>query len=219
MGWANKLVGWTNNTGAEVNSLGSLYVVDVSPTGGNYVVAAKTGTIAAAAAAGAAVFVMRFDPAAGVKSVWVDSIKIRWTTVVAFTVPVTQTRSIVITRGVGAAASGGTALPTATKKDSNYATSEFDASLGGDMRIASTGALTVTGITFETVNLAEITLAQVGAAGAFYEGIYEFSTRNHAIELHAGELIAIRVGASAMDAAGTWSLGVEAAWRESTTEA
>lgn len=219
MGWANKLIGWTNNTGAEVNADGSLYVVDVSPTGTNYTVAAKTGTIAAAAAAGASVFAMRYDPSAGTKAVWIDSIRLRWTTIAAFTTPVTQTRSIVVTRGTGAAASGGTAIATATKKDSNYAVSEFDSAVGGDMRIASTGALTVTGITFETTNIAEITLAQVGAAGAFYESVYEFSVRSHPIELHAGELIAVRVGASAMDAGGTWSLGVEVAWRESTSEA
>lgn len=219
MGWANKLIGWTNNTGAEVNSDGSLYTVDVSPSGTNYTIAAKTGTIAAAAAAGATVFAMRFDPAAGSKSVWVDSIRLRWTTIAAFTTPVTQTRSIVITRGSGAAASGGTAITTVAKKDSNYAVSEFDTAVGGDVRIASTGALTVTGITFEAVNIAEVTLVQVGAAGSFYETVYEFSVRNHPLEIHAGELIAIRVGPSAMDAGGTWSLGVEVAWRESTAEA
>ena len=218
MGWANKLIGWTSNTGAEVNSDGSLYTVDVSPTGSNYTVASKTGTISAAAAAGAAVFAMRLDPGS-TKKAWVDSIKLRWTTIVAFTTPITQTRSLVITRGSGAATSGGTSIATATKKDSTYGISEFDVASGGDIRIASTGALTVTGITWETVNLAELTLVHVGAAGAYYEAVYEFSVRNHEIELNPGEVLGIRVGPSAMDAAGTWSLGVEVAWRESTTEA
>ena len=219
MGWANKLVGWTNNTGAEVNGDGSLYTVDVSPTGSNYVVASKTGVIAAAAAAGATVFAMRFDPSAGTKSVWIDSIRLRWTTIVAFTVPVTQTRSLVLTRGSGAAASGGTAIPVTNRKDSNYPVSEFDSAVGGDIRIASTGALTVTGITFETINLFEVPLIHMGAAGAFYETVYEFGVRSHPIELHAGELIALRVGSSAMDAAGTWSLSVDVSWRESISEA
>lgn len=218
MGWANKLIGWTSNTGAEVNSEGSLYTVDVSPTGSNYTVASKTGTIAAAAAGGAAVFAMRLDPGS-TKKAWVDSIKLRWTTIVAFTTPITQTRSLVITRGSGAATSGGTSIATATKKDSTYGISEFDVASGGDIRIASTGALTVTGITWETVNLAELTLVHVGTAGAYYEAVYEFSVRNHEIELNPGEVLGIRVGPSAMDAAGTWSLGVEVAWRESTTEA
>ena len=218
MGWANKLLGWTDNVGAEVNSEGALYTVNIDPSGTHYTVANKTGTIAAAAAAGAAVYAMRFDPGAGSKKAWIDSITLRWTTITAFTTAVTAGRSIVITRGTGAAASGGTAIASAAKKDSTYSASEFDSSLGGDMRIASTGALTVTGITFETVNLAEVTLTQVGAAGAFYESVYEISVRNHPIEMVAGELIAVRVGSNNMDAAGTWQLGVEVNWRESTTE-
>lgn len=218
MGWANKLVGWTNNTGVEVNSEGSLYTVDVSPSGSNYVIATKTGTIGAAAAAGATVFAMRLDPGSP-KKAWVESIRLRWTTVVAFTTPITATRSLVLTRGSGAATSGGTSLPVATKKDSLYSASEFDLALGGDIRIASTGALTVTGITWESVNLGELTLVQAGAAGAFYEAVYEFSVRNHEIEMNPGEVLGIRVGPSAMDAAGTWVLGVEVNWRESATEA
>lgn len=218
MGWANKLIGWTSNTGAEVNGDGSLYTVDVSPTGSNYVVATKTGVIAAAAAAGAAVYAMRLDPGS-TKKAWIDSIRLRWTTTVAFTTPITATRSIVLTRGSGAATSGGTSIATATKKDSTYAISEFDVASGGDIRVATTGALTVTGITFETVNLAEVPLVHVGAAGAFYEVVYEFSVRNHEVELNPGEVLAVRVGSSAMDAAGTWMLGVEVNWRESATEA
>jgi len=218
MGWANKLIGWTSNTGVEVNGEGSLYTVDVSPTGSNYAVAAKTGTIAAAAAAGAALFAMRLDPGYAGKA-WIESMRIRWTTIVAFTTPVTATRSLVITRGSGAATSGGTSIPTATKKDSTYVISEFDVASGGDIRIATTGALTVTGVTWETVNLGEATLIQVGAAGGFYEAVYEFSVKNHEIELNPGQVLGVRVGPSAMDAAGTWVLGVEVNWRESTTEA
>lgn len=218
MGWANKLIGWASGVGAEVNSDGSLYTVDVSPTGTNYTVATKTGTIAAAAAAGAAVYAMRLDPGS-TKKAWIDSIRLRWTTVVAFTTPVTAGRSIVVTRGSGAASSGGTSIATATKKDSTYGASEFDVALGGDIRIASTGALTVTGITWESVNIGEVTLSHVGAAGNFYEVVYELSVRNHPIELQAGEVLGVRVGSAAMDAAGTWQLGVEVAWRESTSEA
>lgn len=218
MGWANKLIGWTSGNGVEVSTENALRVVDTGPSGEHFTLSAKTGTIAAAAAAGATVFAMRLNPGYAGKC-YIDSIKLRWTTIVAFTTAVTQTRSIVITRGVGAATSGGTSLSVATKKDAAYSASNIDVALGGDARIATTGALTVTGITFETTNFGEITLAHVGAAGAYYEHIYEFSLRNHSIELNAGELLAIRVGASAMDAAGTWSLGVEVAFRQSTSEA
>jgi hypothetical protein len=218
MGWANKLIGWTDSTGVEVNSAGSLYTVDVNPTGNNYAVATKTGTIAAAAAAGAAVFAMRLDPGYAGKA-WIESIRLRWTTIVAFTTPITATRSLVVTRGSGNAASGGTAIAINTKKDTSDSASQFDTAEGGDTRISTTGALTVTGITWETTNLGEMTLIQAGAAGSFYEAVYEFSVRNHEIELNPGQLVGIRVGASAMDAAGTWVLGVEVNWRESLTEA
>lgn len=217
MGWANKLIGWTDNTGVEVNPEGALYTVNVDASGSHYAVAAKSGVIAAGAAANATVFAMRFDPAA-TNEVWIDSIRIRWTTIAAFTAAVTATRSIAIVRGNGAAASGGTAIAAAAKKDTAYPASEFDSALGGDMRIANTGALTVAGITFETTNLIEIPLIQVGAIGAFYEGVYEFSVRNHPIEMHAGEVLAIRVGPTAMDGGGTWVLGVEVNWREATSE-
>jgi hypothetical protein len=218
MGWANKLIGWTSNNGAEVNSKGSVHMVKVAPTGANYSVAAKTGTIAAAAAAGAAVFAMRLDPSYSGKA-WIDSIRIRWTTIVAFTVPISQTRSLVITRGSGAETGGGTLIAANTKKYASYPASQYDTAEGGDVRISTTGALTVTGVVWEATNLAEMTLAQVGTAGAFYEAIYEFSVRNHEIELTAGQVLGIRVGSSAMEAAGTWSLGVEVNWRESLTEA
>lgn len=219
MGWANKLIGWTNNTGAEVNTDGALYTVDVDPAGDNYTVVAKTGTLAAALTAGSAVFAMRLDPGASTKKAWIESIKLRWTTIVAFTTPVTATRSIVITRGSGAATSGGTSIPVATKKDTTYGASEFDVSLGGDIRISTTAALTATGITWESANLGEVPLIHVGAAGGYTEAIYEFSNRNHPIEMNAGEILGVRVGPSNMDAAGTWVLSVEVAWRESTTEA
>lgn len=218
MGWANKIIGWTDNTGTEVNSEGALYTVPLDASGDHYTVTGRTGTMAAAIAANATVFAMRMDPAA-VKNAWIDSIRLRWTTITAFTTPVTATRALSIVRGNGAATSGGTSLPVATKKDTAYSASQFDLALGGDMRISSTGALTVTGITFESVYFADIPLIHVGTAGAYYETVYEYSVRNHPIELHAGELLAVRTGSSAMDAAGTWVLSVEVNWRESTTEA
>jgi hypothetical protein len=217
MSWFMKILGNSSGNVAEVNSENALKVVSVLPSGNHFAVAAKTGTMAAAIAGGGAAFVMRLNPAySGVA--YIDMVRLRWTPIVAFTTPITQTRSLVITRGAGAAASGGTAL-SSTKKDSSYGTSNFDTAAGGSIQIASTAALTVTGITFETNNFSEITLAHVGAAGNYYEANLEFWGTNHPVELRGGELLAVRVGASAMDAAGTWSLGVDVYWRESTTEA
>lgn len=216
-GWAFQLLDPAGSNVQKVNSEGSAYVTSLSPSGNAYAIAAKTGTIAAAAAAGASVFAFRLNPGYSGKA-FIDVVKVRWTTIVAFTTPITQTRSIVLTRGAGAAASGGTSLATAAKKDTGYAVSQTDVATGGDVRIATTGALTVTGITFETSNIGEMTLAHVGSAGNYTEHIYEFGQRAHCVEINPGEVFAIRVGASAMDAAGTWSLGIEVQWRESTTE-
>lgn len=201
---------------AKVSNHGALAVTQVPLGDYAYAVSAKTGTIAAALAANSAVFAMRLDPGSTLNA-YIDSIKIRWTTIAAFTTPITATRSIVVTRGSGAAPSGGTAITTATPKDTAYAASEFDAASGGDMRVSTTGALTVTGITWEPTNLGEITLIQAGAAGAFYETTYEFSATNHPIELNPGQVLGIRVGASAMDAAGTWVLNVEVNWHEGSS--
>lgn len=217
-GWAMQVLDPGGTNLLKVNTEGSGQVAVIPPSGNYYGASAKTGTIAAAATAGSAVFAMRLNPGYGGKA-YVDRIKLRWTTIVAFTTPVTQTRSLVITRGSGAASSGGTSMASATKRDSTYGASQTDVASGGDVRIATTGALTVTGITFESVNHAEITLAHVGSAGNYYEELIDMTNgRGHPIEMNPGEVLAVRVGPSAMDAAGTWSLGVDIAWRESTTE-
>lgn len=216
MSWNFKILDTAGTNVAKVDSNGALLIAE-SPLGaGAYCVAAKTGTIAAAAAANANVFAMRLDPGSSLKA-YIDSVRLRFTTIVAFTTPITQTRSLVIKRGSGAAASGGTAIATVNPKDTTYAASEYDAASGGDVRISTTGALTITGITYETVYFAEMTLTHVGTAGAFYEVIYEFSVRNHPIEINPGQVLAVAVGPSAMDAAGTWSLGVEVHWHEGTS--
>ena len=72
---------------------------------------------------------------------------------------------------------------------------------GGDSRIASTGALTVTGVTYETDPLATISLAHVGAAGAFTEWVWD-ANQHTPIVLQPGQLLALR-NPVAMDAAGT----------------
>ena len=56
-----------------------------------------------------------------------------------------------VVRGSGAAASGGTSIPASLRKRSSAGPPQMDLAEGGDMRIATTGALTVTGITFEAV--------------------------------------------------------------------
>lgn len=140
MSWFFKILDTAGTNVAKVDSNGALITAERPLGAGAYCVAAKTGTIAAAAAANANVFAMRLDPGAGSVKAYIDSVRLRFTTIVAFTTPITQTRSLVIKRGSGAAASGGTAIATVNPKDTTYAASEFDAASGGDVRIASTGA-------------------------------------------------------------------------------
>jgi hypothetical protein len=84
---------------------------------------------------------------------------------------------------------------------------------GGGAQIATTGALTTTGITYDNTEVKRIGLAHVGAAGA--NATYEFFdlSTNSILVLHPGELLAVR-NPVAMDAAGTWILNLSIDWIE-----
>jgi hypothetical protein len=187
--------------------------VAVVPRGIGYGTAATSGTIAAALAANSTVFAMRLDPGS-TRAAFIERVRLEVTTIVAFTVPVTAGRRLALYRGSGAASAGGTAIATATPKHSTVSPSEFNAALGGDIRIATTGALTVTGITFEAERFREMSLTHVGAAGAFRDLVWEFSaSESQPIQLDPGQLIAVR-NPVVMDAAGTWQLAVSVDWYE-----
>lgn len=188
--------------------------VVIAPRGDAFSVSSQTGTIAAALAANSSVFAMRLDPSAAPKRAFIERVRLAFTTIVAFTTSITASRRLALYRGALAAASGGTAIATVAKKHSASADSEFEAAQGGDIRIASTGALTVTGITFETNEFATMPLTHVGNAGNFLEEIFEFATTESApIVLEPGQLLAVR-NPAAMDAAGTWQLSVRVDWHE-----
>lgn len=184
--------------------------VSVRPTGEHYSIAAQSGTIAAALAANSSVFAMRLDPGT-TKVAYIERLKIQFTTIVAFTTPVTAGRRLALFRGSGAATSGGTAAP-AVSKGTTSPPSEFLIAQGGDSRISSTGALTVTGITFETDPLAVFSLTHVGAAGAFSEWVWD-ANQHTPIILQPGQLLAVRAPV-AMDAAGTWQFSITADYYE-----
>jgi hypothetical protein len=181
--------------------------------GFGYCVANLTGTIAAALGANSSVFAMRLDPGTS-RRAFIERIRLQFTTIVAFTTPITAGRRLALFRGSGAASSGGTSIATAVPKHTTADTSEFNVANGGDIRIATTGALTVTGITFESDPLRLLSLVHVGAAGAYIEQSWEFrSGEAQPIQLDPGQLLAIR-NPVAMDAAGTWQLSVNAEWHE-----
>ncbi len=216
MSWFFKLLDAAGVNQAKVFSGGAVFTADHDPTAPEYCIGEQSGTIAAALGANSCVFAMRMDPGAGAtKKAYIKNLRVRFTTIVAFTTPVTAGRRLAVFRASGANASGGTAITVATPKDTAYSASEFNVASGGDMRIASTGALTVTGITFEAAPMKVMTLAHVGTAGASQEFLYELDVRSHPIELNAGQLLTIR-NPVAMDAAGTWQVSVEVDWAEVT---
>jgi len=182
----------------------------------SYSTANITGTMAAALGANSSIFAMRLDPAAGASyKAYIEQIRIQFTTIVAFTTPITAGRRLALFRGSGAATTGGTAVALAAKKDTADGNSQFNSGEGGDIRIATTAALGVAGITFEADPLRLMTLVHVGTAGAHYEAVWEFSANvsGGSCVLNQGELFAIR-NPAAMDAAGTWQLGVSVDWYE-----
>jgi hypothetical protein len=179
-----------------------------------YRTSGATGTIAAAIAANATTFAMRLDPAAGTRLAYITEVRLQFTTIVAFTVPITAGRRLGLFRGSGAATSGGTSIATGVLMDSGIGSaSEFNVATGGDIRIATTAALTVTGITYETDPIATMNLVHVGAAGGFSDVTFDFS--DTPLVLQPGQLLGVR-NIPAMDAAGTWTLGVNVSWYEST---
>jgi hypothetical protein len=184
----------------------------VRSRGTGFSISGATGTIAAALAQNSTIFAMRLDPAT-TKRAYIERIRIQYTTIVAYTTAVTAGRRLAIFRGSGAAASGATALVPA-KKLASSVDSEFTVALGGDARISTTGALTVTGITYEADPFRTMSLSHVGAAGAFYDRVFEFGNGEAApIQLEPGQLLAIR-NPVAMDAAGTWQAMVDVDWYE-----
>lgn len=187
--------------------------ITVGLIGDRYSQGNVTGTMAAALAANSTVYAMRLNPGAS-KLVRIHRVRLHFTTVLGFTVALTAGRRLAIFRGVGAAAGGGTALGVTSERDSASPASQCDVAQGGDQRIATTGALTVTGITFEASPLKVMPLTHCGALGAVMESVFEFDDDTGGpLILRPGELMAIR-NPVAMDAVGTWQLAVNVDWTE-----
>lgn len=199
-------VGGTNKQQVEDNGSAAVHILNRKGAR-KFHVSDITGTIAAALAANSSVFGMRLDPGSAVNA-YITRVMLRYTTIVAYTTPITAGRRLALQRFSGAAMSGGTAIAAVSAADSNYTGSEFNTANGGDVRIATTGALTVTGVTFEGLNFGVETLVHVGAAGAYIQSEYEWDTsQGGPVVLRPGQGLCVR-NPAAMDAAGTWQLGV-----------
>lgn len=181
--------------------------------GDAYAVSAVTGTVGAALIANSSVFAMRLNPSSA-RLAFIERIRLQYTTTVAYTTPLTAGRRLALFRGSGAAPSGGTAITTAVNKSTTSPLSEFNTAQGGNMNVATTGALTVTGITFEADPIRTMSLVHVGNAGNYAEMLWEFHASECApVVLQPGQVLAIR-NPAAMDAAGTWQLVVNVDWHE-----
>jgi hypothetical protein len=183
-----------------------------------YAVAYKTGVVPVTQAANSAIFAMRISPSGG-KSAYIYKVGVDYTTQVAYTSALSATRALVIRRGSGAAAGGGTSLDTFIhRKDPSGSTSQCLNAAGGDVRIGGAGILTVTGLTWETSYLAYIDIGAtaVGTAGGTKSYIWTpgEDINSHAIELDPGQVLGVTVGPNAMDAAGTWTAAVSVEWCE-----
>ena len=182
--------------------------VNIMYRGVGFVIVGLTGTMAAALGANSIVFAMRADPT-NKGAITVENLRLAFTTIAAFTTPITAARALAVFRASGAAATGGTAL-TPTKKRSNEATREANSTGISDARIATTAALGAAGIVVEANQLGSLNLVHVGAAGGNQERIYEFHPSwNIPPQLLPGELLVV-TNPAAMDAGGTWQLAVDA---------
>ncbi len=172
--------------------------------GVGYSLAAITGTVGAALAIDSIVFAMRAAVAPATTLIELRRMRLAFTTIVAFTTPITAGRRLGLYRAAGATPSGGTALTPVAVDSARTVTA------GGlaDARVATTGALTVAGITREATPFAWLTLTQVGAAGGYVERVYQLDGNIAPITLNPGELVVVSNPAQ-LDAAGTWQLGVD----------
>lgn len=182
--------------------------------GDPYSIAGQTGTMAAALAQDAIVYGMRaaVSPANAPNRfpVQVDGLYLAFTTIVAFTTPLTAGRRLGIYRATGSDLANETALTPVAKwsKDTGA-----DNGLNASPRISTTQGITAAGLVREANALGFLDLTAFGAAGARVEKYYPFlDSVDGPVLLDPGELLVVS-NPVAFDAAGTWQLVVEADYR------
>lgn len=201
---------------AEVETTRALRVTPLN-RGPGYAVSTLTGTMTAGLGLDSTIFAMRLNPTATVVA-YIERVRITYVTITGLTAANLASRRLEVRRASAAAASGGTAIATVPAKDSTSATSQFNSANGGDVRVATTGALTVGGISFETVPLlTNEGCVNAGTAGQ-WSGVMEWRQPPGEVSpfvLNAGELLVVR-NALAWDAAGTWQALFTVEWSETT---
>jgi hypothetical protein len=173
--------------------------------GHGFSISGLTGVMAAALASGSPIFAARYSPSVSALAA-ITRIRCQFTTLTAFTTPVTAGRGIKINRGSAAATTGGTALVPVTF-DSGAPASGFTTGAGGDCRIATTASLGGAP-TWEADAIWSRFLSHVGAAGGQDDQwLYYEPPATNPIILRPGQLLGIRA-AALFDAAGTFQLAV-----------
>lgn len=166
--------------------------------------AVTTGLISAGLAGEACIWTLRY-PEAATKRLVVQRVHVHVVTETGFTTSVTGTRGLKLCRGAPATTaadpSGGLPFVPVRKLSSN------DETLGIG-RIATTGALTTTGLPLEATAIRRLLMAQSGASGADYDENWLFDGQEaDPIWLLPGQMVAIAANAT-FDAAGTWRAAV-----------
>ena len=188
--------------------------------GTGWTISATTGTMAAALGSASDVFTMRAYTDT-TKAALVYRMRVQFTTITAFTTPVTAGRRLALYRfAQPAGASNGN--PSANNTNivplglnpadtSSIFTLASATPNFGSMDIATTAAMTMgSNMTVAATPLRVLNLSHVGAAGGNAEADWDFPTP---VFLPAGYGLTIRPPAN-MDAAGTWHLAVTVSWTE-----
>lgn len=129
------------------------------------------------------------------------------TTLTAFTTPVTASRGLKLVRAAHDAA--GTANPSGGGAFTFGLNRPGTADTLAIGRVATTGALTTTGFTFETAVKHRMSLTHAGASGAVYDEVWRFDdVEAPALWLPPGYLVGLQTE-GALDAGGTIQVQVE----------
>jgi hypothetical protein len=179
---------------------------------------ALTGTIAALLAADGVIWTFRYPessvmPSAGLgsKRLYVQRVSVTIVTGTAFTTPVTLGRHLKLVRGAptsGTASnpSGGAAYTPVRKRSDSSSNSGETLGVG---RVATTAALTTTGITFESAVIRRLPMSAAGSSGSLISATWSFGGQDaDPVYLLPGELLAVAAGAT-MDAAGTFEAYID----------
>jgi hypothetical protein len=187
--------------------------VSIWPTGEAYSAAANSGLIAATT--NGSLFTIRLNPNADDDyRLYLTSFTFQWSTITAFTTPATS-RFLSLNRSTIHAAPSAQTAVTPIAKDATTRISMASAAGGGDIRISNTAAITTTGVTFDSANLAVFNLTGSGASGGTATFTWSALTNGGPIVLKPGQVLTCRTTA-ALDAAGTAVIGVYAEWIEGT---